>query len=37
MDVRARKIGKAEEALLLLSAQRVMQEIDSRRGVMLVA
>jgi hypothetical protein len=37
MDVRPRKIGKAEEALLALSAQRVMQEIESRRDVMLAA
>ena len=30
MDVRPRKITKAEEALLLLSAQEVMREIESR-------
>jgi GAF domain-containing protein len=37
MDVRPRKITKAEEALLVLSAQRVMREIESRREVMLAA
>ena len=31
MDVRPRKITKAEEALLVLSAQQVMREIESRR------
>ena len=30
MDVRPRKITKAEEALLMLSAQQVMREIESR-------
>jgi GAF domain-containing protein len=30
MDVRPRKVTKAEEALLVLSAQQVMQEIESR-------
>ncbi len=35
MDVRPRKITKAEEALLVLSAQQVMQEIESRRDIAL--
>ncbi len=33
MDVRPRKITKAEEALLELSAQQVMREIESRRDL----
>ncbi len=36
MDVRPRKITKAEEALLLLSAQRVMLEIESRGAADLI-